>query len=206
LEERQRWPWLEEEVSRMQLNARSNVDPARAYLRVSGAGRLDDAGLGILQRLARWREETAMARNRARGFVVPDSVLMQLAQKKPSTIDAVQATDKLHPGAFARYGKTILKVIADAKTGNPSIERIDQLDEVQRWQVKEMRRLVQSRSSELKVEPALLASRREIERLIRAVSDGHPPPERFLGWRKRVITDDLIAIARKLASGENILY
>jgi ribonuclease D len=197
LEEKQRWSWLEEEVSRMQLNARSTVDPARAYLRLSGAGRLDDASLGILQRLASWREITAREKNRARGFVVSDSVLMQLAQKKPSTLEAVAVTENLYPGAMARYGKTILQIIEKTKTEHPSVERIDQLDNGQRQQLKEMRRLVQSRSTELGVEPALLASRREIEKLIQASAGGQPLPERFLGWRKEVISDDLISVIEK---------
>jgi len=45
----------------------------------------------------------------------------------------------------------------------------------------------------LDIDPALLASRRELERLIRAVSQQQPLPERFLGWRQQIITRDLLA-------------
>jgi ribonuclease D len=55
-----------------------------------------------------------------------------------------------------------------------------------------MRSIVQSRSAELGVDPALLASRRELEKLIRALATGSPVPERFLGWRKEVFTDQLL--------------
>jgi hypothetical protein len=55
--------------------------------------------------------------------------------------------------------------------------------------------MVESRAAELEVEPALLASRRELEKLIRAVAVDEPLPERFLGWRKQVITDRLVALA-----------
>jgi ribonuclease D len=55
-----------------------------------------------------------------------------------------------------------------------------------------MRLTVRSRAEELGIDPALLASRRELERLIRAVSHEQPLPERFLGWRKQVITEDLL--------------
>jgi ribonuclease D len=57
-----------------------------------------------------------------------------------------------------------------------------------------MRSAVQARAKSLDVDPALLASRRELERLLRAVDAGDPLPERFLGWRKDVITDELLKI------------
>jgi hypothetical protein len=40
----------------------------------------------------------------------------------------------------------------------------------------------------------LLASRRELEKLVRALATDNPVPERFLGWRKEVVTDQLIAV------------
>ena len=53
---------------------------------------------------------------------------------------------------------------------------------------------MQARAKTLEVDPALLASRRELEKLIRAVAANDPIPERFLGWRRAVITDELLAI------------
>ena len=43
-------------------------------------------------------------------------------------------------------------------------------------------------------EPALLASRRELEKLLRALANQEPLPDRFLGWRKAVITDALLGL------------
>jgi ribonuclease D len=59
-----------------------------------------------------------------------------------------------------------------------------------------MRAVVQSRSAELGVDPALLASRKELEKLIRSQAAGNPVPERFLGWRKEIITDELMELVR----------
>ena len=63
-------------------------------------------------------------------------------------------------------------------------------------QLKKMRNLVQDKSKDLEVDPALLASRKELEKLIRAEAVKAPLPERFTGWRKAVITDDLLDIIR----------
>jgi hypothetical protein len=53
---------------------------------------------------------------------------------------------------------------------------------------------VQARAKALEIDPALLASRRELEKLVRAGTDPDAIPERFLGWRRQVITDELLAI------------
>jgi hypothetical protein len=57
-----------------------------------------------------------------------------------------------------------------------------------------MKDCVQPRAKALEVDPALLASRRELENLLRATIAGEPPPERFLGWRKAVVTDELMGL------------
>ena len=56
-----------------------------------------------------------------------------------------------------------------------------------------MREMVQQRATELSVDPALLASRRELESLILS-PEGEPLSDRFLGWRENIITKDLIAL------------
>ncbi len=57
----------------------------------------------------------------------------------------------------------------------------------------DMRKRVLDTATELSVEPALLASKRELESLILSPA-GEPLPERFLGWRKNIITDDLMVL------------
>ena len=56
-----------------------------------------------------------------------------------------------------------------------------------------MRNLVLEKADALSVEPALLASKRELESLILS-PQGQPLPERFLGWRKNIITNELMEL------------
>ena len=194
LESAGRWSWLEEEVARMQRTAAESVEPDLAYLRIGGGNRLDDESLRALRVLARWREETAQARNRARGFVVSDAGLLELARLRPSNLADIRLVEHLHPRALARYEQDLLKMIATAACDRSPIHRPEPLDNQQQRGLKEMRSAVQARAKSLDVDPALLASRRELERLLRAVDAGEPLPERFLGWRKDVITDELLKI------------
>jgi ribonuclease D len=192
LEDAGRWSWLEEDVARMKRNALETTDPEYAYLRFSAIGRMGNGTLQVMKYLARWREQVAIERNRARGFVISDSAMLQLARSKPSTAQELRAIEDIHPVALSRYEKTLLQLIVDAANDPTPVEKFEQLDNRQMLQLKNMRRIVQSRSAELGVDPALLASRKELEKLIRALAADTPVPERFLGWRKEVVTDQLL--------------
>jgi ribonuclease D len=120
--------------------------------------------------------------------------MLQLARTKPSSVTGLGQIDDIHPVALSRYGKTLLQLISDAAGDRTPVEKLEQFGDQQKLQLKNMRDIVQSRSGELAIEPALLASRKELEKLIRATAAGTPIPERFLGWRKEVITDQLIAV------------
>jgi ribonuclease D len=194
LEEAGRWPWLEEDVARMQRVARQTVDPEKVYQRFAGIGRMDNMTLQVLKYLARWREDVAMERNRARGFVISDASLLQIARLKPARKSELESVEGIHPVALSRYENTLLRLIEEARADPAPVEKFEQLDEKQRAKLKQMRAIVTNRSAELGVDPALLASRRELEKLIRARTAGKELPERFLGWRKQVITDELLRV------------
>jgi len=195
LEETGRWHWLQEDIARMKRNSSTVVDPEMAYLRFPGIGRLDQPELKVLQALASWREKIAEKRNRARGFVISDSGLMQMATLRPSSPEEIREIEEIHPGALARYQGQLLRLIDTAPSDISPIEKIVALNNGQKRQLKAMRRVVSERARELGIDPVLLASRRELEKLIRAVAKGTQPPERFLGWRRKIVTDELLKLS-----------
>ena len=194
LEDAGRWQWLEEDVARIKRNSLLAVEPEKAYLRFPTIGRMDDAGLKALQALASWREKIAKNKNRARGFVISDSGLMQMARQRPESNEEIREIEDIHPGALARYQDELLSLIADSQSAQTPVEKIEPLRKTQTMQIKAMRRVVSHKAQELAVDPALLASRKELEKLIRAAANGEQAPERFLGWRNSVITNDLLAL------------
>ena len=147
-----------------------------------------------MRSLARWREQTAQARNRARGFVVSDAGLMELARLRPRSAADLRTIEHLHPRALARYDRELLQMIETAAADVSPLQTIEPLSEIQRGQINQMRQRVQARAKELDIDPALLASRRELEKLVRSGGNHAAIPERFLGWRRAVITDELLAI------------
>ncbi len=192
LEKAGRWEWLVEDVERMKRSRLTPVDPAKAYLRFPGIGRMDSKGLKALQALAAWREKTAKEKNLARGFVISDAGLKQLARLRPASEEEIREIDDVHPSELRRYQARLLRLITDSQSAIYPVENIDNLSHAQQKQLKTLRRSVSESAQLLGIDPALLASRKELEKLIRSAATGQPLPERFLGWRKKIITDGLM--------------
>jgi ribonuclease D len=191
-----RLEWLQEDCTRLLNKARTASDPTQSWKRINGNGRLDETSLAILQALCTWREAVAEKSNLARGFVIKDTALLTLANQKPGTLEALSKLDIWHPKSIQRHGQTVLNIIQQCLDRGLKSRSPADLEPEHRKLMSNMRRLVLERSTKLKLEPALLASRRELEGLILSPG-GEPVPERFLGWRKDIISDDLIALKDK---------
>jgi ribonuclease D len=185
--------WLTEDCARLLNKAQIPADPEQAWKRINGNGRLDGTTLAILQSLATWRDKEAERRNLARGFVIKDTALMTIANQQPDSLDALSELDIWHPNAIRRNGHNLITIIDQILEEGITAQTPDMLQPEHRKLMSDMRRLVLGKATELDVDPALLASKRELESLILS-PQGEPLPERFLGWRKDIITDQLIVL------------
>jgi len=185
--------WLAEDCSRLLNKAQTPADPEQSWKRIRGSTRLDGVALAILQSLATWRDKQAERRNLARGFVIKDTALLTIANQQPDSLDALSELDIWHPRAIQRHGHKLIASIDQILQEGRTAEQPDMLKVEHRKLMSDMRQVVQERATELSVEPALLASKRELEALILS-PPGEPLPERFLGWRKEVITNELMVL------------
>lgn len=185
--------WLEEDCARLLTRARTPADPEQSWKRLNGNGRLDGSSLAILQALAKWRDQEAERRNLARGFVIKDNDLLTVANKRPRSLSELSRLDILHPKALQRHGSYLVSIVEQVLEQGLSAEIPAALGPEHRKLMSDMRKLVKQKALELSVDPALLASRRELESLILLRSD-EPLPERFLGWRKDIITTGLVEL------------
>lgn len=193
LEDLGRIEWLTEDCTRLLTRAQTTADPAMAWKRINGSGRLDAVALAILQALATWRDREAERRNLARGFVIKDNELLTIANRQPRNLDELLGLEIWHPKAIQRNGQTVVDTINRIIKQDLTAEPPEVLKPKHRKLMSDMRRLVLEKATRLRVDPALLASRRELEGLILSPA-GEPISERFLGWRKEVITDELVAL------------
>jgi ribonuclease D len=185
--------WLSEDCTRLLVKAQIPADAKQSWKRIGGNGRLDGVSLAILQSLATWRDQQAERRNLARGFVIKDTALMTIANQKPDSLDALSELDIWHPKAIQHNGQKVITMIDQILQQGLSAEPPDMLQPEHRKLMSDMRRLVLKKATELAVEPALLASKRELESLILS-PEGEELPERFLGWRKSIISNDLLEL------------
>ena len=185
--------WLAEDCASLLSKARTPADPEQSWKRFNGNNRLDGSALAILKSLATWRDEEAERQNLARGFVIKDNALMTIVNKKPRSLSELSDLDVWHPRAIQRHGPALIARIDKILQQGLTSPIPDSLKPEHRKLMGSMRELVQQRATELSVDPALLASRRELESLILS-PEGEPLSDRFLGWRENIITKDLIAL------------
>ena len=191
-----RWSWLLEEVARMQRKSIENTPPERAWKRIRGAGSLDDTQRTTLRVLAAWREQVAAQKNLAKGFVVPDAALIAMARTLPESMAELSAIKEIHPKAAQRYGEVWLDLMTDASASAP-VDPLFELSAKQRKWLKVMRTRVSEVASRLDVDAALLASRKQLERLIASYVTRGEIPERFNGWRFEIVTKDLLQVMQQ---------
>jgi ribonuclease D len=182
LEDRGRLPWLEEDCARLLEEAAATPDPEMLWRRIRGHGRLDGVSLAVLARLAAWREREAVKRDRPRGFIVPDMVLLQIAAEKLVDPEKMGALEAMHPRARRRYGKALCAIVERVIASGEKLPTIPTPTTAQRNALGNLRAATTAAARKLEIEPALLASRREMEQAVLG-SGLKALPVRWRGWR-----------------------
>jgi ribonuclease D len=188
-----RMDWFLEDCRRQLEQAREPPDPDAAWRRIRGIGKLDGASLAILQKIADWRDTEARRKNRPRGFIVPDPVLLAIADRKMLEPEQQEGLDSLHPRARERYGPAITEMVREVLDSGTSMSPIKPLTTRERKMLKALRARVLQSAAALDVDAALLAPKRDLEELIRL---GGEVPPRLHGWRHEVLTRELLKILK----------
>lgn len=176
LDQAGRLEWHREDCARLVERARAG-DSTPPLSRVKGAGRLQTPAIARLDALARWRDESARQSDLPRRFVMTDDKLIELAQAQGRQLEDI--IRKLPGGQRRRFGAAIEESLAAVEPGD--FERPDWLDPLtgeDRERVRVAQKAVRSIAEELRIEPAVIASKKELTRLIRGER-----PEWLNGWR-----------------------
>ncbi len=201
LQELGRLDWLAEDFRQLSAAALYDTPPASAWLKVKGANRLKGASLSVLQALARWREEAARRNDRPRGWLLRDDVMVEISRHKPGTIEALRAIRGLSEGLLSRAGSDLLDMINQAAAHRPvpfpdSGVRT-RLSASQEALVDVMMAVVRITADENRLNPGVLAGRRDLEALL--LND--PASAVLHGWRRNLVGERL----RRLLSGQQVL-
>ena len=110
---RKRMSWACAEFDRMCRDVWED-EQLEPWERQSGVHRLSRRELATLQKLAAWREEEAAARNRPPRRILRDDLLMDLAKRRPATVQQALATRDLNRPEYKRALPEMIQVIAEA--------------------------------------------------------------------------------------------
>ncbi|MDD5728688.1 MAG: HRDC domain-containing protein, partial [Victivallales bacterium] len=112
--------WLWEEMKIFDSPAfYSDPDPRDYFRKIRGGEQLTGQQPAVLRELAAWREKTARRKNRPRGHVVKNNVLLILAVQCPQTTDALKKLKLLSPQCIKRYGDSLLTCISHGLSISP---------------------------------------------------------------------------------------
>lgn len=197
LEAQGRLDWATEENERLRRNVAENLatraDAETLHMRVRGWTGLERKNLAILRELARWREAEARRRNRPRGSILKDEILVELARRAPTAPHKLKALRGLNPRDLERHADAIVRVIEEAKrlppdqwpqTGTPG----PQLDEGESALVALLSAVLQAECARSELLPSLVATTGDLQRLVEAHGKGKADALPVLsGWRGSVV-------------------
>jgi len=192
--------WVAEEMrQRYGEDAALVQDPAQAWRRVSGRGRLRGEQLAALAAAAEWREREARRRDLPASWLIKDATLIEVARRRPRTARDAESIR----GLQVRKGPQLdglLAAVAAADTVPPGASEADLPGDVRR-RVRVVLPLasavLQARCAEANIASELVATRAELESLIagQAMNSNGAHPL-LQGWRRELAGESLLRLLR----------
>ncbi len=194
LAERDRLDWVRSECRAMVERALDDNDPDTAWWRVKEARRLRGRAAAIAQEVARWREEHAAASDRPLRSVLPDLALAGIAQRPPKNVEALTKIRGLRDRGIPKAVRgDLLDAVERGKKLDVDAVQFPEATPVPadvRGAVPLLSSWVSQRARELELDPAVLATRRDLEDFLR----GDPDSRLRSGWRAEALAADIEAL------------
>jgi ribonuclease D len=186
-----RWQWFQQEMAELDAIGSFEADPAQAWRRFKGFNELDPERQRLAMGLSTWREQRAIKSDRPRNWILPDAALRDIVLRVPRTLAELGTATELPEGILTNSGPQILAIIEAAQlparlTPLPQRQRPDPETTAA---VRKLAQLAQQVGRELGLAPEILATRREMERLVAGARDGSV----LKGWRREVIGQRLLS-------------
>jgi len=185
-----RWSWFEQEMAELDEVGSFEADPAQAWRRFKGFHELDPERQRLAAALCAWREQRAIAADRPRNWILPDAALRDIVLRVPRSTAELAAATPLPEGIRTHAGPQILALIDGLRLPAqlPPLPQRRRPDPAVTETVRRLSQLAQQIARELGLAPEILATRREMERLVSGARDGAV----LNGWRREVIGERLL--------------
>jgi ribonuclease D len=189
LDKKSRLDWARQDSALLLDRSLYDVSNDQAIDRLKGARNLRGAKRAAAVRLASWREEEAIRRNRPRQWIVRDKVLLDMAFKLPKSLQQLESIEGMPPKLVSRAGKELLEILSAAGRDDNHYEPPAPPDEAQKSLLKELQAKVAECAKDLELVAETVASKRELSAL---VVSGARDSRVFTGWRRELIGETLL--------------
>ena len=165
--------------------------------RIAGSARMGRKQLAVLREVWRWRDRAAKAANIPASRVLGDSMLIEVAQRAPSSVDDLFAIRGLDKRIFRNSEVDIVNAVRLAQSLQESeLPSNDRRDDPP--QVAVLAKLLSVASNglaaESDVDPALLATTADLQACVRwfLAPQENPKPAVLQGWRGEILSEPLL--------------
>lgn len=201
LEVRGRTGWAADECEIMRTRWRGPRDPDEAWRKIKEARHLKGRALTIARAVAGWRERRAAEIDQPVRFVLSDIAVVGVAQSAPKDVEALAKVRGVDKGlAKGSLGPAILEAVAEGVTSDwrpprPPKRPADTRD--LRPAVALVAAWVNQLARDRELDPSLLATRADVEALVRGDDDARLAT----GWRAELAGGPI----RRLVAGDAAL-
>ena len=132
-----------------------------------------------------------MRRNRPRRWILDDTAICQLAAKQPASLAALADIEGISARRIDRSGEALLALLAEP-VADPTPLVTDQRETAeQKQKTQQLLEVLRNRAQQEQVAPTLVATRSDIERLVREGAAAAIPL--LTGWRRELLGEELLA-------------
>lgn len=192
--------WVEEEFRRLQgLADEETRNPRLRYQRIKGWEGLHPRARAVLREVVAWREHEAKRRDRPRGRILRDEILVEVARRAPATVEALGAMRGVQPSHVEKYGEALVAAVRQGLAVQdheiPRVEKRKRIDPETAGLADLLGTALKVRAVEASIAPQLLATSPDLE--VFALHRGQGPAEQLplmQGWRRALAGEHLLKV------------
>jgi ribonuclease D len=160
---------------------------------------LEPAQRAVARELVEWREDAARTGDRPVSGVLHDAALVEIAKRRPQSVDRLRQIRGLNDATLHRRGRSIVEAVARGRERDPiPVEGVKptQPDAEDAPLIALGEALARTRAMEAGLAYELIAARADLQRIVTAAREGEPEPDvrTLQGWRREVVGAELLEL------------
>jgi ribonuclease D len=198
LRDRGRLDWAIEECRALE-DASDAREPDTIFNRLPRVNSLEPSQRAVAYELVRWREDVARESDRPVPSVLADAALVEVAKRRPATLERLAQIRGLNESTLRRRGRAILEAVERGRASEPipvDGDRPAPTDPSDAPLIALGEALVRARAAQAELAYELIAARADLQRVVTAVrtGDGEADVRTLQGWRRAVVGAELLEL------------